>query len=227
MNGRWLFAIALLASASASADDFDAKTAARIVRIVVSGPRNPDHVAIRDPDGANAFASGLGTAIASGAGAGGGVMSAKMDATAGLTDFDSVLHDHDVELGTEMKTEITAAMQRDGYTIQSEPSYNTDAALNISIDKIWYNAPAFRSKLTPEMFVHVRFIDMNSHDILFDKDYRYANPDAVDFGTPIPAPAKFAFANYDSVLAHPDDAIAGLRAAIPLIAAAIGKDLMK
>jgi hypothetical protein len=227
MIGRYFVAIALLIPAGAAAEDFDAKAAAHIVRIVVSGPQDPDHVAIRDPDEANAIASGLGAAIASGSGAGAGVMAAKTEATVGLTDFDAVLQDRNVKLGTEMKAAVTAAMQRDGYAIQNEPSYNTDAALNLSIDKIWYNAPAFRSKLTPEMIVHVRFIDMNSHDILFDKDYHFANPNAVDFGTPIPAPARFAFASYDAVLANPDAAIAGLRAAIPLIAAEVGKDLIK
>jgi hypothetical protein len=218
---RGFLAIALcLWAGTAAASDFDAKAAAGIVRIVVAGPENPDHMAIRDPGSAwdslaMAFDGPYGIAK----------VAEQAEKTTNFTEFDAAMDDRKVQLGGEMKAAIVAAMKSDGYTIQDEASYNTDGALNVTLEKVWYNAAGFSAKLTPEVIVDIRFVNLNTHEIVFDKRYVYSNSGI--FADLITPDARFAFDDYDAVLTDPDTAIAGLRAAIPLIANAIAADMRK
>jgi hypothetical protein len=204
--------------------DFDAKAAAGIVRIVVSGPENPDHVAIHDPDESNSFFSGLADALAD---PWNRYNSDKQNTTMVRRDFDRVLEMRHVEFGAELKAAIVAAMKADGYAIQDEPSYNTDGSLNVDIEQLWYTGNKLTPVLTPEVIVHARFVDMNSHDVLFDKRYYYTVSTKLGTVAPFTPDTKYAFRDYDSVLADPDTAIAGLRMAIAPIASAISADLAK
>jgi hypothetical protein len=217
--------VCLWAGTAPADEDFDRAAAAHMAHIVVSGPKNPDHVPIQDPDESNSFLSSLADALANPWNR--YEVSEKPYATMGRKDFDRVLEERHVEYGTELKAAIVAAMKADGYTIQDEPSYNTDGSLNVDIEQAWYTGNALTPVLTPEMIVHARFVDMNSHAVLFDRRYFYSVSTKLGTVTPFPPDAKYAFADYDSVLADPDNAVAGLRAAIPPIAAAIGYDLEK
>jgi hypothetical protein len=223
-RGALALGICFWAGVALADEDFDRAAAAHMAHIVVSGPENPDHVAINDPDYNHSFLSDLADALAD---PWNRYNNDKPYVTMRRKEFDHVLEERHVEFGAELKAAIIAAMKADGYTIQGEPSYDTDGSLNVDIEQLWYTRHPLSPVITPEVIVHARFVDMNSHDVLFDKRYFYSASNKLGFVTPLLPDAKYAFADYDSVLADPDDAVAGLRAAIPLIAGAIAHDLAK
>jgi hypothetical protein len=218
----------LCGGAAWASQDFDRAAAAHIAHIVVVGPGEPDHVPIRDPDIVESNNPDLGNRLAALITGGANMTDERMDSSMAGHDLDRILEEHHVQLGAELNADVAAALAHEGYTIQPEPGLNTDASVNLSIERLRYNGLAYHGRITPEIIVDVGMVDMNSHDVLFDRTYSLTDTDATVIGGRELAPdPKYVFASYNDVVNDPDRAIAGLRASLEAIAQTIAADLAR
>jgi hypothetical protein len=227
MIGRVALAAALCVCAgTAWASDFNRAAAARIAHIVVVGPGEPDHVPIRDPDIVESNSPDLGNRLAAWLSGGKTMTDARMDSSMKGLDLDRILEARHVQLGAELNADVTAALARDGYAIQPEAGFNTDASVNLGFRRLRYNGLAYHGHITPEIIVDVSMADMNSHEVLFDRTYSLTDTDAVGGRELAPDP-NYVFTSYNDVVNDPDRAVAGLRASLDAIAQAIAADLAR
>ncbi|HXL99581.1 MAG TPA: hypothetical protein VN932_06590 [Rhizomicrobium sp.] len=229
MIGRVALAAALCVCAgTAWASDFNRAAAARIAHIVVVGPGERDHVPIRDPDIVESNSPELGNRLAAWLTGGKTMTDARMDSSMAGLDLDRILEARHVQLGAELNADVTAALARDGYAIQSEAGFNTDASINLSAQRLRYNGLAYHGHITPEIIVDVSVADMNSHEVLFDRTYSLTDTDATVIGGRELAPdPNYVFTSYNDVVNDPERAVAGLRASLDAIAQAIAADLAR
>ncbi|HEY1631737.1 MAG TPA: hypothetical protein VGF56_10485 [Rhizomicrobium sp.] len=229
MIARLALLLASLASLPAFASQaLHRQAASRIVRIVVSDPGDPDHVAIRDPDIVESDSPDLGNRLSAWLFGGKNMTDQRMEMSVAGHDLDRALEARQVHLGADLRDDVAAAMKADGYQFQPEPSYDTDASVNLTLRRIRYNGLAYHGRISVEIIVDASMVDLNSHAVLFEKTYSLTDTDATEIGSKEIAPDQdYVFADYNAVVADPERAVAGLRANLSIIAKAIGRDLAR
>jgi len=228
MIARAAFFLTCLASLPALASqDLDRQAAAHIARLVISDPGDPGHVAIRDPDIVESKEPELGNRIASWISGGDNHNNDTTDASVAGHDLDRILESRNVHLGADLRAAVANALTADGYRVTPEPSYDTDASLNLTLRRIRYNGVPFHERVTAEIVVDANLVDLNSHAVLYSRTYMVSDTEH-EIGDEAVAPdPAYVFAGYNDVVADPERAVAGLRANFALIAKAIGRDLAR
>jgi len=204
-------AVALLLTVNANSTAC-AAVPANIIRIAIVGPQNPTQVKLE----VGGWASAIGVAMGGGAVAGMLAATRQNDQMPVLQDF---------KLGDEMNAAVSKSLDAAGYTIVPDSDPHPDAVLAFTLAECKYVRRVW-GLIGPRITMDVELRDRTTGNRLFSRSYRY-DMHTLGFTGDLTPEDKYGFDTVEEVRAHPDVVAAGLRAAIPMVAADITSALKK
>jgi hypothetical protein len=206
-----LFAVAISLLATSTGPSAWAAVPANITRIAIVGPDNPTEIKL-DVGG---WTSAIG--IAMGGAVGGAMASARQkDQMPILEDF---------KLGDQMHTAIATSLEEIGYTVVPAGDAEPDAVLTLTLADCKYVRRVW-GLIGPRITMDAELKDRATGKSLFSRSYKY-DMHTLGLTGQLTPEDKYGYKNIEDVRAHPEVVAAGLRAAIPMIAADLATALKK
>jgi len=147
-------------------------------------------------------------------------------------EFADMMTKQHLNLGSESKAAVAAALERLGYDVDVSDTANADAVLNVTFVTAMYfsDPPIAGGHCKPSILIKSKLTETKSGATLYQREYFYSTETGstgMSGWARIPADPKYEFADCDSFFAHPAMAAQGLREAAPALAEAIGRELTR
>lgn len=139
--------------------------------------------------------------------------------------LDEELQQRHLDIGGDLQRAFARALVAKGYEVKDSPA-DADATLACTSLLAFYDGGMFGTSYTPSVQLDVALTDRSSHTV-FARRYFYTGDEPPMGVTGIRSNPQYNFASDDAVVADPERAAAGLRAAVPLLASAVTDALPK
>jgi outer membrane lipoprotein SlyB len=146
-------------------------------------------------------------------------------------------------LSEKIMTDVESSLKADGYEVivvrdqapkvaadgksddYSGVHVDADAILSVWFGVVGYMSSPYSAHYEPWVLVKARLLDAKTKKDLYFKTFCVGYKPKIENAVMLPADSRFRFGSFDDLIAHSDDAIAGIVSCEKLTADRIGSDL--
>jgi hypothetical protein len=212
-----------------------------IKKIALVPPSEPRELSVTNLGGAGSAFGLIGAAIAAGLI---GAAIAAADQESKSSDFTQQMWRQKLEAGKRLAQTVEAQLKSEGYDVtllsgqrpvaidevESEFDYSriktdADAILHIWFAGVGYISPGGSPDYVPQVAVRARLLAVSTRSQLYYQAFMYGwNPNVENIAH-LPAPGKYAYGDFETLMASSNEAAEGLQQGAWEIGARIGKEL--